>query len=78
MSLAEKKELRCKIDTCIWYGKYIWYNKKTNFAERKSLTDVRYSNDLGVCKLRQNKTCNVLHQYGPKKQFVILFSSFLS
>ena len=28
MSLAEKKELRCKIDTCIWHEQYIWSNKK--------------------------------------------------
>ena len=29
MSLTEKKELRCKIDTCIWHEQYIWSNKKT-------------------------------------------------
>ena len=28
MSWAEKKELRCKIDTCIWHEQYIWSNKK--------------------------------------------------
>ena len=28
MSLTEKKELRCKIDTCIWHEQYIWSNKK--------------------------------------------------
>ena len=28
MSLAEKKELRCKIYTCIWHERYIWSNKK--------------------------------------------------
>ena len=37
------------------------------------LTDMRCSDDLGVCILRHNKACNVLQQYAPEKQFAILF-----
>ena len=35
MSLAKKKELRCKIDLCILHDKYVWYNKKTISQNQK-------------------------------------------
>ena len=55
MSLAEKKELRCKIYTCIWHEQYIWSNKKT--ITQSSVVADRYEMLRPITKYVFCKVC---------------------